>query len=1043
MFDRDKQRQMTSSLESSSDLPEQTAVRATLRLLFDSATADRLAGRAGSRLDRLIRSAIRQWTIERWFGRISRGTGTPGDQPPLSARANLPARGAVALAFQLGLGTTGEFLASATDASVSQIGTDLFRARQAMASRGAGSCGQFTSAIGRYRDPSLAINDRATLIHHAQHCDACRHAIERFQVVDAQLLDRIERMTDTLPDASETKSRSSRRRLLAAMVLVLAVTAAGMLVSSLQHGPTASPGTPVAAADNLTGWILRQDNNGAVTAINLATGLQESVGPPDAQTASLQYTPGTAILSPNRRLIVRQQPVGQPNPHDELTVFTVDSQVVQTVEFQEGLNCHLDGWLGNDTVLEVIEPQGNINQPFNDYVTGLQQGSTVVAVNVLTGKQREIFRGSVAAVFPSPDQSLVTLRTWDNANGGPAVFELRPLSDNAIGDPVARITLGDGSDPVWAPDSSHFYAALNPQSIRPTATPTDVTPTPGVLSISQLRTVSIDRNGNVSDVPALSGSEPNYPLAISPDGAALFRASIVPGTESDPAQCRLWRTDLANATSTALTGPTTCLPQRGTWSPDGTTFLIEVWHPFLIASSVDNSALGDVWSTSISAVFPDGQIERVRNQLGDQFYAGLVGWLPVGELRDHTSAESGSQPGETRTVDFSEPQLALDSSSSASPDGAYVVLHDGANNGPLIWNRSSRSARRLPPGTVDLSWLPQSDMLIGVGRIGTGQQQNLSRLMTFAPQFDRSVPYFDFRSYDPAGIGESTTKHYAAPSFSSDEGALTFFVVDSRSGTVDLWLAEYGSVPRSVHSWTVPPGSKLDIAPVAAWIDNRTLLFAEPGDWKDGLPRQTELQRLSLNDDGTKSVSTLTTLHTHGNERGVELRELAIGQRSSAIAYRLRHFTRSSTDSGYFDSVAIVTLAHPTAQSNSRDKAPGPGSTGLRTGRCSPPRSPARFASIRRLESCSEASMGRPTQSLLSGSVHRRSGSPRSETGQTGWWRSVCGEGSLRCTSSEDRWRLWNRSVEEEGMPRPHGEKRPTRSQDHNLPCRRCYCCPW
>ncbi len=911
MFDRDQQK-MVSGPESSPDSPDLARVRATLRLLFDGATADRIAGRSGARLDLLVRRSLRQWTIEHWFGWMVRTSEEAADQPPLGPCMNLSAREAVALAFHLGLGLNAETLASLSGTSANQIGQDLFRARQTIVRSGEVACDEFTSAIGRYRDPSLDITERATLLHHAQHCDACRDAIERSQGSDALLLDRLDRLAATLPDEPEAPAKNALRLpvgLLVVVALIAVVTTTTILIGRARQRP-ASPGTPVTGVDSLSGWILRQDLNGAVTAIDLETGAQQPVGPPEAQTSNLQYGGGAAILSPNQRLIARQEPVGQPNAHDELTVFTTFGDVLQTVELQERLNVHLQGWLSNDTVLEVIEPYGDINQPFNDYVTGLQRGSSVVAVNVLTGKQRELFRGSVAAVFPSPDQSLIVFRTWDNANGGPAVFELRPLADGEIGDPITRITLGSNGDPVWAPDSSHFYAAFNPDIVSPTPTTSGATPTPGT-SVKELRTVSIDRTGTISDIPPLPSGEPNYPLTISPVGQILFRASIAQGSDSSPAQYRLWRTDLSSGASIALTSDSRSLPQRGTWSPDGAIFLIEDWRPFLITASVDNTALGDVWSTSISAIFPDGHIERVRNQLGDRFYAGLVGWLPASALRDHTATESGGRPGDPRPVDFGQPQLVLDSSSSSSPDGTYVVLHDGANNGPVIWNRTTQSERRLPPGTDDLSWLPQSDMLIGAGRVGTSQSSNLSRLMTFAPQFDRSVPYFDFRSYDPAGIGDSTSAHYAAPRFSTDEGALAFFVVDARSGIVELWLAEYGQESRSVQRWTVPVDSKLDVAPVATWIDSRTLLFAEPGDWQSGLPRQIQLQQMTLNDDGTSSVSTLTTLHTHGNEHGVDLRELAISQHSGAIAYRLRHFTQSSATNGIFDGVAIVTLAHP------------------------------------------------------------------------------------------------------------------------------------
>ena len=71
------------------------------------------------------------------------------------------------------------------------------------------------------------------------------------------------------------------------------------------------------------------------------------------------------------------------------------------------------------------------------------------------------------------------------------------------------------------------------------------------------------------------------------------------------------------------------------------------------------------------------------------------------------------------------------------------------------------------------------------------------------------------------------------------------------------------------------------------------------------------MQRLTIDSDGAPHIDTLTTLNTHGNERGVNIEELAYSARSGRIAFRLRRFTQPSAIDGAFDSVNIITLDHP------------------------------------------------------------------------------------------------------------------------------------
>jgi hypothetical protein len=233
-------------------------------------------------------------------------------------------------------------------------------------------------------------------------------------------------------------------------------------------------------------------------------------------------------------------------------------------------------------------------------------------------------------------------------------------------------------------------------------------------------------------------------------------------------------------------------------------------------------------------------------------------------------------------------------------------VHDPKANRPVIWDRAGNSGRNLPPGTHDLSWFPHTSAVIGVVTAEAGRPNSPSRIATYASTFSVSLPSYDYRTYDPAQIGSSLSKQYASPLMSPSENTLAFFVIDSREASVNLWLADYTTLPRPVAHWSLPNDSKLPYVPIAGWLDDHTLLFAEPSDWNNGFPGIVKLQRLSLQADGSVEISTTTTLKRHGTERGIALTELALNRASGHIAYRLRHFTKNSTNDGIVDTISIA-----------------------------------------------------------------------------------------------------------------------------------------
>jgi hypothetical protein len=72
------------------------------------------------------------------------------------------------------------------------------------------------------------------------------------------------------------------------------------------------------------------------------------------------------------------------------------------------------------------------------------------------------------------------------------------------------------------------------------------------------------------------------------------------------------------------------------------------------------------------------------------------------------------------------------------------------------------------------------------------------------------------------------------------------------------------------------------------------------------LPGSVKLQTLTVHSDGSTTIESAATLKPHGTERGIAIDELAINQASGRIAYRLRHFTRNSTNDGIVDTISIA-----------------------------------------------------------------------------------------------------------------------------------------
>ncbi len=380
----------------------------------------------------------------------------------------MPAQGAVALALHLGMGTAVETLAGSSGISAELLGIELYRTRAVLTAGLAPACGPSMSSLGRYRDPSLNIGDRATLLQHAQRCDACRTVLEGFQSLDIRLLERIEREAAALAvSPGLTSQRLSflvpRWALATAIVAVLAIVGIGVAASRLRPNP--SPPQPATGSTGaLSGWLLIQGNGDQLTALDLATGRSHPIGASDNLAINLQYGVGSAILSPNGQLIAGQKPVENTGPQQLLTIETLDGTVLRRIALSNPYSS-LAAWLGNGTVLEVEQPQPGPNETQAAYVQRLQSDTQLMSIDVATGEQHEIFRGSISSVFPSPDSTLIVVKTLGNVYGGPAVVELRPLDNGRVGKTTRHLDARRQQQPVLVGGQQPFLRGSEPHGL--------------------------------------------------------------------------------------------------------------------------------------------------------------------------------------------------------------------------------------------------------------------------------------------------------------------------------------------------------------------------------------------------------------------------------------------------------------------------------------------------------------------------------------------------------------------------------------------------
>jgi hypothetical protein len=896
----------------SSDAPaiDLNRLRAALRLIFNRETVDHIVSAAGSgsielTIKRVMRSIAWEWRVLKIRRRLRRSA-EPETERPLGLGSGASARGAAALALHLGLNLPLETIAQATSVGAGQLGTDLYQTRLQLEPRINPACGQFVSSVGRYRDGSLDIAARATLIQHAHHCAACRNALERFQTLDAQLLEAIELERVTLPvlaePAASRKLTSYRQSLLLATAVLLVVVILGASGYAIERERRHMVDT-VASGPMLSGWVLTSDVAGNVTALNLATGIQRPLFEKEGSDRYPGYRPASTALSPDGTLIASQTPSTTQTLYQELVIKTLNGNEMGRVRLSDP-NIRFSGWLGNDAILEVSAPLYEEGESQEDYNRRAQTESSLVAVNIKTGRQNTLLTGAVEDVYASPNGAMIAVLSSFTQNGSNwRTLELRRVENERVSGFIASPARLAASDPVWSPDSSHvFLATVDAPPSTTTVTP-DIfaSPTPTPLQTTEL--VSIARDGTIQPLPLPPESARSVPLTVSPDGTRLIVEAVRRTGVST--QMRVAELTLSNLTYRWLGDWDSYQLGSPVWSPDGSTMLGLEYRPFLVPPT-DRTIYSSVPVNRLIAYQPDGErfspLTRMSGEIGQQLFA----WLPDDVLPESTGNPLPVRLTQPQAVALSEKGARIDTTAQVSRTDDYVVLYDPEDKHPVIWDRVNNDSRVLPAGTHDLSWFPRTAAVIGVGTTDAGRTDAPSRLATYAPTFTVGPPVYDYQLYDPAEIGASHNRQYEAPQMSPSENALAFFTFETRNRSVTLWLATYEVPAKPIEHWFLPNDNKLSYEPIAGWTDNQTLLFAVPDDWRNGLPGEVKLNRLVVQPDGSAHIETATTLKRHGTERGIAIDELAINQASEHIAYRLRHFTKNSTNDGIVDTLAIA-----------------------------------------------------------------------------------------------------------------------------------------
>jgi hypothetical protein len=899
---------------------DERRLRAVLRLVLVPDRADLASERILRAVDPLAAVSIlasdlnRERHLSRIISRLPFNRRHSKADPPTHAPESVSARAFLALLMQVGLDIDGERLEDAFGIDSEELGRDLLNARAAFSSQPIVACRELGWVVGRYRDRGLATEERVRLLSHSPSCDTCKAALDRAQQADAALLTALERELERLPErevfalAARPQPRYGSLALAAGavvivVVLLAAVSAIERLVSSPEEPAPLFTGD-VATLAPLDGWLLQVSPVGYLEAVNFATGHKRGLDSGDS----------TGTFSPLYRVSRTHIAAWRPSDGQREDVLTI-GPIGEQVDFRLTWNRQFvywypSGWLDDDTLLIVKSPEHVSGESEQQYIERLSRESRLIAFDAVTGDERVLMTGNVAAAYPSPDGTMLAILQPVDRRWPGLTLELRPFDGLAIGDPIVRIEHRVIEEGFWLADSSRFVTTVIADETITMDASASLRSRAG-HGVRRVALEGIARNGDRYMLAAVDAPELIVPISAAPDSQSIVYQVRSELSESEfvgvPAyDWRCYRMPASGGEAMLLTAGRS--PERifrPAWSPDGTTLVLPVARAFPLSTDGAIDQPINPNATTLLVFRPDWH-PGADPQLIYSSGRDLYGWLAPGAL----DARAGFSSVNGRTLAAVVPDaeemdaLLIDAGSIANRSGAYLVADERGSRMPLIWSVDGHRQRRLPADTADIAWFNQGTATIGVAR--GDDPTSGSRIVLNVADISRSAAYLDRRYYDPAYVGDSTDLRYALPLVSPSGTTVSFFVVDRVTGQVSLWLDDSTGSARTIANWTMPDDRIIEPPIVAEWVSADTLLFVRPVDWKNGMPRSAVLARLVIAPPGGALVDDLVHLDASRGAQGVALVELALSPDATQLAYRLRHFESGSADSASDDTLHVA-----------------------------------------------------------------------------------------------------------------------------------------
>lgn len=902
-------------------------LQALLYLVVDEPTAERVAmAAANSRHpERVLRQVL--W-LRRWH-RVSsrirfradrhesdeRETSSTTSSLLTQARPRISdANASLALALHLGLNLSTAQIGSITRRSPGEVGLDLEAARRAIDPAIPAPCPEFAELIGRYRDPTLPIAERARLLHHARTCPACGPALDGAYRVDAALSGEIDALERRLPE--EHRRRLSLPAgfgvmflLLVASLILVAALVSGTLIAHRELSPATTPVPLVIsrAPASLDGWLLFSTQSG-VQGLNVETGESRLlVNETGSELFALLPSPDSqkfAIVSPQSPAFLEV---------DDLSYHTLRT-------WTQGPNdprMSPIGWLGPDRILAVVLPKDTSSK------TPGASNPSLIALNLATGRKQTLYTGPIDQAAGSPDGTLVALTLPASGSSGRETIQLRAVEPGGLGAPLVSLSreIAGNLTWAWAPDSQAVYFATTASSgSSPVAGPE-----------SQV-IVRLNRLGNHQTIASAPPGDSVSRIDVSPDGEQV--AYVLSRGTGNTAEQTLWRYNADRQTSSQILPWSRSDIGRAVWAPGNgsPTMLVYERRLFYLPEDSAGSNQAPLQVPVLLRVAFNGDHQVISNVLGgfDSSFAnaGLMAWLPPTSVKS-VSQPQPSVPPIAGSSQGSAPVRSIPSgtslypASTLSPGGRFLVMQSGGMS-RVVWDTFSSSGRLIPTPFDDPSWLPSGKGLLAVD--DTPEGSRLTLVASVTPS-DPSSPLgrADGDQFDPAGIENDRSRSYARPLMAPDGDQIAFFVRDTRNQMESLWLVGWQTPPQVVMSWSVPNDVIAGDAPVASWIDPSTLIVGKPYDWHNGLPQSVALVRVTLTSDGAAKPVRLLTTKVQGGDQGIALENLAPSPNGHYLAWRLRHFGELDATRGSFDSINVAPARDISQRVEVARGAPGDG----------------------------------------------------------------------------------------------------------------------